>query len=265
MRYRPLALAALLAAPLAAQTTHERASSPFAHLPDSLPPGFPGESFAGLYKRFILAPKGEFETSAAFAARRRPPVDTLWHAIPVGSSCTTTSFIYDADHQRFIVTMEDANRTGTTTSTENSSLIKALDSYVEGICVSRRSTVVRTYKISNAFGATATVTESMLTDEIIQTPALWAAGTLLGSVAVPAERAADVKPRLGFVVFFRLADSARLLTAGDWYQHIEPTLPEPTEVLYDGRFIQSREYMVAVWNRSTGKIYCWIGRCGNEP
>lgn len=94
-----IAASSLLAAPPGPTPTHRAAAgrstavTPFDLSTQKLPPRYDGASFPALYKSLSIPPKGEFETSEAYAARAERDVRDAHYAVRVPDVRVT----YDAD------------------------------------------------------------------------------------------------------------------------------------------------------------------------
>ena len=211
---------------------------PFDPTVTTLPPNFEGGDFPALFRSLAVLPKGEFETSDQYAARRPTPAPTV-HA-----------FRLDVDEPRYDA---DAGVFRYRYSTEGS---------LHGRPLTLATTYpgkLDSYRASNALGATIDVTRSSSHEWGILLPAQ-AHQVVQIAVPVAAGRAAEVKSRLRLLAVIRLRpDSAVDVTDPELLHtdsdHKRPTLQSPYDYTTFRHDIPADLLSLWAYDQQTGEVF----------
>jgi hypothetical protein len=230
--------------PALAGTATPAASTPWTPPPPfdptvtTLPPNFEGGDFPALFRSLTVLPKGEFETSAQYAARRPSPGPTV-HA-----------FHLEVDEPRYDA---DAGVFRYRFSTEGSLHGRPLT------LVTTFPGKLDSYRASNALGATIDVTGSSAHEWGILLPSQ-AHQIVELAVPVATGRAGEVKPRLRLLAVIRLRpDSAVDVTDPELLHtdsdHKSPTLQSPYDYTTYRHDIPADLLSVWAYDQQTGEVF----------
>jgi len=211
----------------------------------ALPAGFKPDDFATVFRSLIVAPKGEFETTEQYEARRKPAngvyaFDGLLEMVD-----------YDADKALFHVRFfRDAAADGYSMA-KGSMLV-----------LDRSMKTVREYTATNGFGATVKASEikedkwGVLVDDSVGSPEFY--------VSVPPDRARDLKPRLELLTIVRFGPESmpNLLkglvnSTATGFDHTKATFSSPREVNVDFHGVRAAVLGIWLYDEKSGEI---IGR-----
>jgi hypothetical protein len=171
---------AVQAAKPAAKAVAAEVGAAFDEARTSLPANFAGNDFRALYRKLALAPKGEFETTEAYEARRAGVAKGVY-AFRVPDVDVT----YDTDAGEFTLTVfKETSYRELEADRDHALLVLAKSSVETG-----------RYVGSNAFGATRTVRRVTEREWGVAIPGE-GFGKLTMQLKVPAERAKELKERL---------------------------------------------------------------------
>jgi hypothetical protein len=198
-----------------------------------------------LVRKFDVGPKGEFETTAQYAARARATAGTgEYYAVVMsgGNECTPL-FRYSADSATMAFWL-DARQVPEDYAGARSSVTIA--------CASRRG---KDYVGSNAYGAKVLVKQYL--DSAFEVNAIGAKMGVINDVVIPMEPsiAQHVKQDLRVAAVFRpAADSAgRMVVQGSDY--VKPTRDLPTEIVTDRILLNTDDVRFWVYNARSGEVY----------
>ena len=219
---------------------------------DRLPHNYSGRDPAALYRHLQTPPKGEFETTDAYAAR------TAYFGNP-------ETFAVLLDDPLRIIAKYDAD-------VEQLEVKVALDVFdnrrsdYSGTAFVLRDTVERrSYIGSNAFGARATI-ESIRHERYAIVPTNRRFGFRAGGMSsgisrsvynawleLTPVRARSLKDSLGAIIVCRIAFDDKPYAASDVHA-TEATITSPTEVLVEYKYVRARVLQLWLFDRSTGEI-----------
>lgn len=211
----------------------------------ALPAGFKPDDFVAVFKSLIVAPKGEFETTEQYEARKK----TAGGVYAFGGLSPTIE--YDADKSLLHVSF---------------SRNKAMDGYslAKGamLVLDSSTRVMREYTATNAFGASVKAKEvkedtwGVLVDESTSPAEFY--------VSLPPDRARELKPNLALLTVVRFGPESmpNLLkgltnTTATGYQHTEATFSWPTEINLDYHGVRAQVVGVWLYDKKSGEI---VGR-----
>lgn len=197
-----------------------------------LPPHFNGNSFSQLYRGSAgVAPKGEFETTAEYAARTAKTSGGLI-ALVVDPSMAQ----YDADSETMTVSLVPLTITVGYDNTE-------------GYVVNSKITDQHQYVGSNAFGATANITSTSSDIQAVVPKSGALSGGVDFAIKMPRDEAQRLKPTLKILLIGSLAnEQPKPLGDGGYngYDSTKATLAEPHE--------ESRTY----FNLAVDLVDAWV-------
>jgi hypothetical protein len=216
----------------------------------ALPAGFAGEDVATVYRSYLVQPKGEFETTEQFEARKAA-VEPALHALVVPGP----SVSYDADQGRFLVkvrTIQACDRAGC------GPLLTLRDDFE----------LVRTYEASNAFGATVKVSEIRKDIWGALLPKSGSLAIELG-LAMEPSRAEQMKERLGMIALVRTGPESGVvpLLANDedsGFEHEEATISSPRDVTTHYHLFRATPVGYWLFDRESGNVLGKFTPAGHE-
>jgi hypothetical protein len=202
-----------------------------------LPPQFAGDDIRAL---FSGAPRGEFESSADYAARTAIPEGT--YAFVVRGA----EIRYDADRQQFAVAVDHYNFFDPAESMDR----------IPCVVVDATEPVVGTYVAANAFGAQMQVTAKTWTQWAVVRNGRSRLHVL--NLPVPRDQAPAVKESLAVLLICRLGAKsripARFESGATGHFHHTPTRDVPADNNIDQFAVRGEVLAYWLFDRNTGNV-----------
>jgi hypothetical protein len=241
-RYNSLMVRASMLALLLVLLSASAGAQSFDPSAASLPANFKPDDFVAVYRTLLAPPKGEFETTEQYEARRKPAAGVY----AFGGLLSIVE--YDADKALFRVRFYREKAIA--------GYSRARESMLQ---FSHTSETVRTYTASNALGGMVKASEIKEDRWGVLIPD--SGGESEFFMAVPPDRARELKPRLELLGIVRVGPESTpdLLkgvpnTDDTGYEHTKATFQSPRDVSIDYHAIRASVIGVWLYDKKTGEI-----------